>query len=1228
MKKIYSLFLFCSINIISFSQTTLIFDANFEQRLVDLGIDTNGITGDILNSDAQSVTTLDVSNSSIADLTGINAFTTLTTLNCSNNALTSLNVLEIDGLLTLYCNNNNLTQLFFNSNLTQLLCHFNSLTHLDLRLNTSINYLDCRNNNLYSLNLANGNNASLGTMLATTNNLTYIETDDPVGANFGTGIYAGLMWAKDPSAFYAGPLFNTYVPDDNFEQALIDLGYDSVLDDYVSSSTINGVTTLNVHNKNISDLTGIEGFNNLTSLICTTNSLQTLDLSHNLALTSVSAGFNLIENLFVQNCSSLDYLSVTNNSLAYINTSQNIVLDGLSCSGNQFDSLDVTQNTLLTVLTCNNNSLTGLDLTQNTILATLNCYNNPLIGSLDVSQNINLATFQCTNNGLSNLDVTANVNLTSLKIFTNNLEFINLKQNTLLTTMDATSNPSLSCIQVANETDANSGTGIYASWGKDVATSYAEFCSNLYTYVPDNNFEQALINLGYDTTLNDFVLTADIELVTSLNVSGESITDLTGIEDFGALQNLNCGNNGLTTLDVTQNTNLLDLRCFQNSISNLDVTQNTLLTDLRCGTNSISNLDVSQNSSLTSLRVQNNLIGVLDLTSNNSLETLFVYNNSITEIYVDNLINLAAFWCYENLLTRLDVTQNNNLIGLRCYNNDLNALNLVQNILLTDLDATLNANLTCIQVVDETAATSGTGIYTTWSIDAGASFSINCNYLQETYVPDDNFEQALINLGYDAGALDNFVPTANIDGVFTLDIIGESISDLTGIEDFTNLQSLLCQNNTIEMINVSTNAFLWRLLCSDNEINYLVLPNSITSLECDSNNLTRLDINHLSLTNLNAASNILSSLNLGNSPDLITLRISYNFFPFIDISNNLLLETLVVNNNDLRSLDLRYHKEIVTLSVTNNDLLPELNLKNKPNLIILNASTNPALTCVQVDDVAAAVAAYPNWAIDTGATYNLDCGFDVALDAKVFLQGPLITSGTSIMDDGLRVSGNIPTTSPYGDALKCDANLFADTGNDAIVDWVYVELRDKTDNTDILEGQSGLLQADGDIVAKDGVSSLIFKANSDDYYIVVNHRNHLGAMSSIATSLSPTPLSIDFSNSSYPTYGSNAQVQLASNDMALWAGDTNGSSQIKFSGAGNNANIIKDYILSDLSNILNFITYSSLGSLLIDVNLNGNGKFSGAGNDSNIIKDNVLAHPGNILGFITYTIQSTVPIGN
>ena len=76
----------------------------------------------------------------------------------------------------------------------------------------------------------------------------------------------------------------TYIPDDNFEQALIDLGYDDVLDDSVLTATISTVGSLYLENKNISDLTGIEGFTALTNLQCRYNQLTSLDVSSNTAL--------------------------------------------------------------------------------------------------------------------------------------------------------------------------------------------------------------------------------------------------------------------------------------------------------------------------------------------------------------------------------------------------------------------------------------------------------------------------------------------------------------------------------------------------------------------------------------------------------------------------------------------------------------------------------------------------------------------------------------------------------------------------------------------------------------------------------------------------------------------------------------------------------------------------------------------------------------------------------
>ncbi|MBW6484490.1 MAG: T9SS type A sorting domain-containing protein [Vicingaceae bacterium] len=104
------------------------------------------------------------------------------------------------------------------------------------------------------------------------------------------------------------------------------------------------------------------------------------------------------------------------------------------------------------------------------------------------------------------------------------------------------------------------------------------------TAIPDANFEQALINLGLDTApIDGFVATANIDTVIFLDVWSKSISDLTGIEDFVALEGLDCGANPISNLDLSQNLNLKALICNINfQITSLDLSKNTALTYLNC----------------------------------------------------------------------------------------------------------------------------------------------------------------------------------------------------------------------------------------------------------------------------------------------------------------------------------------------------------------------------------------------------------------------------------------------------------------------------------------------------------------------------------------------------------------------------------------------------------------------------------------------------------------------
>ena len=91
------------------------------------------------------------------------------------------------------------------------------------------------------------------------------------------------------------------------------------------------------------------------------------------------------------------------------------------------------------------------------------------------------------------------------------------------------------------------------------------------TFVPDNAFEQVLINLELDNMLDDSVLTAAVDTVVSLEIYGEDIYDLTGIEDFSALTYLSCSDNNLQSLNLNNNSFLYEVNCSYNQLTSLSL---------------------------------------------------------------------------------------------------------------------------------------------------------------------------------------------------------------------------------------------------------------------------------------------------------------------------------------------------------------------------------------------------------------------------------------------------------------------------------------------------------------------------------------------------------------------------------------------------------------------------------------------------------------------------------
>lgn len=197
-----------------------------------------------------------------------------------------------------------------------------------------------------------------------------------------------------------------------------------------------------------------------------------------------------------------------------------------------------------------------------------------------------------------------------------------------------------------------------------------------------------------------------------------------------------------------------------------------------------------------------------------------------------------------------------------------------------------------------------------------------------------------------------------------------------------------------------------------------------------------------------------------------------------------------------------------------------------------------------------------------GFWYTLGGGGGAALlaDLNVFLEGPY-QSGSMNTD----ILASIPTSQPFSgspwnysgtesvpatDTSPSNGTPdFFDTNN-TIVDWVYVELRTGNPASppmSVEAKRAGFLTSDGSIVDLDGSSALSFSGvPAGSYYVVVDHRNHLRAMSASSIASASSTVTYDFTTAlaqAYPGSG-DTMKSLSGGKFGLFTGDANGDGQV------------------------------------------------------------------------------------
>ena len=338
------------------------------------------------------------------------------------------------------------------------------------------------------------------------------------------------------------------------------------------------------------------------------------------------------------------------------------------------------------------------------------------------------------------------------------------------------------------------------------------FRSSKVSSVPDDTFENYLethdanglvVSLGDPTSMgdgvagNDLVTTANISGVTSLTVSSLGIIDLMGIEDFTALQYLWCDGNGLSTLDVTQNTALLLLACGNaNPLTSLDVTENILLTNLSINLNlAMTELDVTNNTALEFLNTQYVPLTSLEVTENIALQELNVLGSSLTSLDVTPPPALWTLNVIGNDIVSLDLSKNPALIVMALHTNlleDLNVKNGNNSNVVNGAFTAFNNNLTCITVDVVTYSTN------TWfNIDGGVSYSLDCS------LGIDEFDSSNFTM-FPNPAKDRVSISLNLDAAYNLRSRRGKEMQKGGLITGNNVLNISSLPNGLYFLNVNT----------------------------------------------------------------------------------------------------------------------------------------------------------------------------------------------------------------------------------------------------------------------------------------------------------------------------------------------------------------------------------------------------------------------------------------
>lgn len=303
--------------------------------------------------------------------------------------------------------------------------------------------------------------------------------------------------------------------------------------------------------------------------------------------------------------------------------------------------------------------------------------------------------------------------------------------------------------------------------------------------------------------------------------------------------------------------------------------------------------------------------------------------------------------------------------------------------------------------------------------------------------PDQNFKNKLLQANTNNQTAAYTIIDTNANGEIEINealmvnylfVAVSNISDLTGIEYFTNLQYLFVNVNQITSINLST-------------------LTSLIQFRCDNNNLSTIDFSGLNtLAGINISNNNFNSVNLNGLIALEGIALSNNNISNFDTTSKPLLKEVYCSNNQLSSLDFSNNPLVTKLACSNNNLT-SLTIKNGINQDFSNVNFNdcwktgnPNITTICADE--SEVVAVQNFLNNCGTPQTINVNSNCNLSSEEFtknkitiypnpvndvlninLENSIISSVTVFNTLGQKVYFSFSTTSQI-DVSKLEAGAY------------------------------------------------------------------------------------------------------------------------------------------------------------------------------------------------------------